>query len=104
MPHFFALTTAFISPLFQTFYFVKVGILCKLPCTNFSLISGSQVYLPIDTLLEKMQGWGGATYGEMGVEGLEEMHYERLGDTTERLEELTITKRFVGTGKFCALT
>jgi len=29
VPHFLALTTAFIAPLFQTFYFVKVGILCK---------------------------------------------------------------------------
>lgn len=25
------LTTALISPLFQTFYFVKIGIFCTLP-------------------------------------------------------------------------
>lgn len=84
IPHFIALTTAFISPLFQTFYFVKVGILY--------------------TILEKLQGWGGQTYGEMGVEGIEEMHAHRIGDTPDRYDELTITKRFVGTGKLRILS
>lgn len=51
-----------------------------------------------DTLLEKMQGWGSQQYGDMSVEGIEAMHYERIGDTVEQLDALTITKRFAGTG------
>lgn len=46
-----------------------------------------------------MQGWAGQTYGEMNVEGLEQMHEERLGDTISRLDDLTITKRFGGTAR-----
>ncbi|ORY42977.1 hypothetical protein BCR35DRAFT_311239 [Leucosporidium creatinivorum] len=73
IPHFLQLTTAFITPIFQTFYFIKVGVLY--------------------TLLEKMQGWGASTYGDLSVEGIEAMHYERLGDTVEQMEALTVTKR-----------
>lgn len=47
-----------------------------------------------------MQGWAGATYGEMNVENLEQMHMERIGDTVEQLDSLTVTKRFAGTGAF----
>ncbi|KAK4696255.1 hypothetical protein P7C70_g8409, partial [Phenoliferia sp. Uapishka_3] len=82
LPHFMQLTTAFIAPIFQTFYFIKVGILY--------------------TLLEKMQTWAGATYGEMGMQQLESMHFERLGDTIEQLDALTVTKRFAGTAKLVA--
>ena len=78
LPHLLALTTAFITPLFQTFYFVKVGILY--------------------TLLEKMQGFQGENFGELPIEHLEEMHASKIGDTQERIESLTVSKRFVGTG------
>lgn len=101
IPHFLQLTTAFISPLFQTFYFVKVGILCKFQVSDRGLLLAIwQLIRYTDTILEKIQSWGGQTYGEMGVEGLEEMHAHRIGDTAERYEELTINKRFVGTGKY----
>lgn len=45
-----------------------------------------------------MQGWSSGTYGEMGMDQLESMHYERLGDTIEQLDALSVTKRFAGTG------
>ncbi|KDE04005.1 hypothetical protein MVLG_05507 [Microbotryum lychnidis-dioicae p1A1 Lamole] len=79
IPHFLRLTTAFISPIFQTFYFIKVGILY--------------------TMLDKMQSWGSQHYGDMSIQGIESMHYERLGDAVERLEALTITKRYVGSAR-----
>ncbi|KAK4057001.1 BAR adaptor protein Hob1 [Microbotryomycetes sp. JL221] len=79
IPHFLQLTTAFITPIFQTFYFIKVGILY--------------------TLLEKINGWGTQTYGELSVDGLEAMHYERLGDAVEQLDSLTITKRMGNTAR-----
>lgn len=82
LPHLLALTTAFVAPLFQTFYFVKVGILY--------------------TLLEKMKGFQGATFGELPIEHIMEMHADRLGDTPQQIEELTIVKRFVGTGALLA--
>lgn len=54
-----------------------------------------------DTLLEKMQSFTTSTYGPdaVGVDGLETMHYERMGDVAERIDALTITKRFVSTGE-----
>lgn len=52
-----------------------------------------------DTLLEKMQAWSSQVYGDMSIDGLESMHYERLGDVGERLEALSVTKRFTSTGK-----
>lgn len=45
-----------------------------------------------------MNTWGGATYGDLSVEGIEGMHFERLGDTPERMEALTITKRLGPSG------
>lgn len=45
-----------------------------------------------------MQGFTAEMYGELDIQHLEQMHDERLGDTTERIEALTVTKRFVGTG------
>lgn len=52
-----------------------------------------------DTLLEKMQGWGASTYGDLSVEGIEAMHFERLGDTVEQIEALTVTKRLGPSGE-----
>ncbi|GAA5961939.1 hypothetical protein JCM8115_001617 [Rhodotorula mucilaginosa] len=82
IPQFLALSSSFIAPIFQTFYFIEVGILY--------------------TLLEKMQSFTTSTYGPdaVGVDGLETMHYERMGDVAERIDALTITKRFVSTAKF----
>ncbi|GAA5859509.1 hypothetical protein JCM1840_004646 [Sporobolomyces johnsonii] len=80
IPHFLALSSTFISPVFQTFYYIEVGILY--------------------TLLEKMQSWASQVYGDMSVDGLESMHFERLGDVGERLEALSVTKRFTSTAKF----
>lgn len=57
-----------------------------------------------DTILEKINGWGQQTYGDLSIEGIESMHYERLGDTVEQLEALTITKRMGNTGEWLALT
>ncbi|KAK4052468.1 BAR adaptor protein Hob1 [Microbotryomycetes sp. JL201] len=79
IPHFLQLTTAFITPIFQTFYFIKVGILY--------------------TLLEKINGWGGQTYGDLSIDGIEAMHYERLGDTVDQLDALTITRRMGNTAR-----
>lgn len=45
IPHFLQLTTAFITPIFQTFYFIKVGILCELDA-----ILGLALYLNADSL------------------------------------------------------
>lgn len=47
-----------------------------------------------------MQGWAGETYGQMDMDQLESMHFERIGDTVEQLDALTVTKRFAGTGTF----
>ena len=49
-----------------------------------------------------MQSFTTSTYGPdaVGVDGLETMHYERMGDVAERIDALTITKRFVSTGEF----
>ncbi|GAA5846829.1 hypothetical protein JCM5353_005344 [Sporobolomyces roseus] len=80
IPRFIALSSTFISPIFQTFYYIEVGILY--------------------TLLEKMQAWSSQVYGDMSIEGLESMHYERLGDVGERLEALSVTKRFTSTARF----
>ncbi|GAA5944260.1 BAR and SH3 domain-containing protein [Sporobolomyces koalae] len=80
IPRFIALSSTFISPIFQTFYYIEVGILY--------------------TLLEKMQAWSRQVYGDMSIEGLETMHYERLGDVGERLEALSVTKRFTSTARF----
>ncbi|GAA6060837.1 hypothetical protein JCM10212_005255 [Sporobolomyces blumeae] len=80
IPRFIALSSTFISPIFQTFYFIEVGILY--------------------TLLEKLQGWAIQVYGDTSVDGLETMHYERLGDVGERLEALSVTKRFTSTARF----
>ncbi|GAA6048803.1 hypothetical protein JCM3770_003630 [Rhodotorula araucariae] len=80
IPHFLALSTSLITPIFQTFYYIEVGVLY--------------------TLLEKMQAFTGQTYGDLSVEGLETMHYERSGDAPERIENLAITKRFTSTAKF----
>ncbi|GAA5856916.1 hypothetical protein JCM8547_008463 [Rhodosporidiobolus lusitaniae] len=81
VPHFLALSTSFITPLFTTFYFIQIGILY--------------------TLLEKMQGFSTGTYGAdaSDVSGLESFHYEKMGDTGERIEALTITKRFTSTAR-----
>lgn len=46
-----------------------------------------------------MQAWSSQVYGDMSIEGLETMHYERLGDVGERLEALSVTKRFTSTGE-----
>ncbi|SCV71418.1 BQ2448_3006 [Microbotryum intermedium] len=83
IPHFLRLTTAFISPIFQTFYFIKIGILWSFT----------------DTMLDKMQAWGSQHYGDMSIQGIESMHYERLGDAVERLDALTITKRYMGSAE-----
>ncbi|GAA5961493.1 hypothetical protein JCM3765_003606 [Sporobolomyces pararoseus] len=80
IPRFIQLSSTFISPVFQTFYYIEVGILY--------------------TLLEKMQTWSSQVYGDMSIEGLETMHYERLGDVGERLEALSVTKRFTSTARF----
>ncbi|BGP42113.1 BAR adaptor protein Hob1 [Rhodotorula kratochvilovae] len=80
IPHFLALSTSLITPIFQTFYYIEVGVLY--------------------TLLEKMQSFTGQTYGDLSVEGLETMHYERSGDAPEQIENLSITKRFTSTAKF----
>ncbi|GAA5883789.1 hypothetical protein JCM16303_002373 [Sporobolomyces ruberrimus] len=80
IPRFIALSSTFISPVFQTFYYIEVGILY--------------------TLLEKMQSWSSQVYGDLSIEGLESMHYERLGDVGERLEALSVTKRFTSTARF----
>lgn len=55
---------------------------------------------PTDTLLEKMQAFATSTYGAdaLATDGLETMHYERMGDVPERIEALSITKRFTSTG------
>lgn len=45
-----------------------------------------------------MQGFTSEMFGELDIAHLEEMHADRMGDTVERLEELTVVKRFVGTG------
>ncbi|KAI5480894.1 BAR adaptor protein [Pseudohyphozyma bogoriensis] len=82
IPHFFQLSTAFIAPLFQTFYFIKVGILY--------------------TLLEKIQGWAGETYGDMNIEGLEQMHMSRFGEAAQAFDEMTINKRSGGTARIMA--
>jgi amphiphysin len=49
-----------------------------------------------------MQSFTTSTYGPdaVGVDGLETMHYERMGDVAERIDALTITKRFVSTGEY----
>ncbi|TNY19621.1 hypothetical protein DMC30DRAFT_451839, partial [Rhodotorula diobovata] len=80
IPHFLALSTSLITPIFQTFYYIEVGVLY--------------------TLLEKMQAFTGQTYGDLSVEGLETMHFERSGDAPERIEGLSITKRFTSTARF----
>lgn len=100
IPHFLALSTSLITPIFQTFYYIEVGILCALrPLSLLSFV------LPLltrpsrtDTLLEKMQAFTGQTFGDFSIEGLETMHYERLGDAAERIDALSITKRFTSTG------
>ncbi|KAL8283731.1 hypothetical protein RQP46_005526 [Phenoliferia psychrophenolica] len=99
LPHFMQLTTAFVSPLFQTFYFIKASS-CLGGNFDQSLIPCTSLQVGIlYTLLEKMQGWAGATYGEMGMDQLESMHFERLGDTIEQLDALSVTKRFAGTAR-----
>ncbi|GAA5897652.1 amphiphysin [Sporobolomyces salmoneus] len=80
IPRFIQLSSTFITPVFQTFYYIEVGILY--------------------TLLEKMQAWSSQVYGDMSIDGLETMHYERLGDVGERLEALSVTKRFTSTARF----
>ncbi|POY71618.1 hypothetical protein BMF94_5311 [Rhodotorula taiwanensis] len=82
IPQFLAMSNSFIAPIFQTFYFIEVGILY--------------------TLLEKMQTFTTSTFGPdaVGVDGLESMHYERMGDVADRIEALTITKKFVSTARF----
>ncbi|BGP57040.1 BAR adaptor protein Hob1 [Rhodotorula sphaerocarpa] len=82
IPQFLNMSSSFIAPIFQTFYFIEVGILY--------------------TLLEKLQSFATNTYGPdaLATEGLESMHYERMGDVAERIEALSITKRMVSTAKF----
>ncbi|GAA5840539.1 hypothetical protein JCM9279_007359 [Rhodotorula babjevae] len=80
IPHFLALSTSLITPIFQTFYYIEVGILY--------------------TLLEKMQAFTGQTYGDLSVDNLESMHYERSGDAPEQIENLSITKRITSTARF----
>ncbi|BGP26538.1 BAR adaptor protein Hob1 [Rhodotorula toruloides] len=82
IPHFLALSTSLISPIFQTFYYIEIGILY--------------------TLLDKLQAFATSTYGAdaLAVDGLETMHHERMGDVPERIEALSITKRFTSTAKF----
>lgn len=58
--------------------------------------------LVADTVLEKINAWGQQTYGDLSIEGIEAMHYERLGETVERLEALTITKRMGNTARLMA--
>ncbi|GAA5837372.1 hypothetical protein JCM11251_002092, partial [Rhodosporidiobolus azoricus] len=81
VPHFLALSSTFITPIFQTYYYIQVGILY--------------------TLLEKMQGFATQTYGAdaMDVSGLETFHFEKMGDTGEQIEALQITKRFTSTAR-----
>ncbi|BGP18419.1 BAR adaptor protein Hob1 [Rhodosporidiobolus nylandii] len=81
IPHFLALSTTLITPIFQTFYYIEVGILY--------------------TLLEKLQAFSTSTYGAdaSDVSNLEGYHYEKLGDTQERIEALSITKRLASTAR-----
>ncbi|GAA5913470.1 hypothetical protein JCM6882_001969 [Rhodosporidiobolus microsporus] len=81
IPHFLALSSTFITPIFQTYYYIQVGILY--------------------TLLEKMQGFSTQTYGaDAGdVSGLETFHFEKMGDTAEQIEALQITKRYTSTAR-----
>jgi len=103
IPHFLALSTSLITPIFQTFYYIEVGILCASLASSRAL-SPSPTLTPTlspraaDTLLEKMQAFTGQTYGDLSVDNLESMHYERSGDAPEQIENLSITKRFTSTG------
>ncbi|GAA6010643.1 hypothetical protein JCM10207_007780 [Rhodosporidiobolus poonsookiae] len=81
VPHFLALSSTFITPLFNTFYFIEVGILY--------------------TLLEKLQTFATQTFGADAndVSGLETFHYEKQGDAAEKIEALAITKRMTSTAR-----
>lgn len=80
LPRFFELSTAFITPLFQSFYFLQLQVLY--------------------TMLEKLQAFAGSKYD---LQGDAVATYEsQIGDAAEQLEALTITKRFVSTAKLMA--
>jgi amphiphysin len=130
IPHFLALSTSFITPLFQSYYFIQIGILCTCSLARLRFLHGGCVRrahtvltnysLRADTLLEKMQSFSTSTYGaDAGdVSGLESFRafpsfslpfrpfsqppladFEKMGDTQERIEALTITKRITSTAR-----
>ena len=81
IPRFLQLTTAFISPLFHSFFYMQLNILY--------------------TTYGKLQQFSEGRF-DLNQTDIESIYLERLGDTHSRIEELTITKRPAPTAKIIA--
>jgi len=78
LPQFFELCTAFITPLFDSFYYMQLQV--------------------IYVMLEKFQAFSGGKYDMSG--DVEQNYLAKLGDTAEQIENMAITKRFGSTAIF----
>ncbi|KNZ51290.1 hypothetical protein VP01_400g14 [Puccinia sorghi] len=81
IPRFLQLTTAFISPLFHSFFYMQLNILY--------------------TTYGKLQQFSEGRF-DLNQTDIENIYLERLGDTHSRIEELTIIKRPPPTAKVIA--
>ncbi|PLW16008.1 hypothetical protein PCANC_16595 [Puccinia coronata f. sp. avenae] len=81
IPRFLQLTTAFISPLFHSFFYMQLNILY--------------------TTYGKLQQFSEGRF-DLNQTDIESIYIERLADTHSRIEELTITKRAPPTAKVIA--
>ncbi|WVO16121.1 hypothetical protein L204_103788 [Cryptococcus depauperatus] len=78
LPHFLALATRFIDPLFHSFYYMQLNV----------------YYI----IMEKIQSFADGKY-DLTRKDIENIYLEQRGDAAERMEDLQVTKRIVSTAK-----
>ncbi|KZO99677.1 BAR-domain-containing protein [Calocera viscosa TUFC12733] len=84
LPQFMVMATRFIDPLFHSFYYMQLNIF----------------YL----MLEKINGFAGGKYDvTLQPADVAAAYEERVGDTRDNVEALTITKRTMPTAKLLAM-
>lgn len=101
LPHFFQLSTSFIEPIFHSFYYMQY-VPFPVPLTHRHLADPLSTFARLNCfylMQEKLQSFADGKY-DLSRTDVENVYFEQRGDAAEHLEELTITKRMVSTGRF----
>lgn len=90
LPRFFEHATNFVTPLFQSFYYLQLQVL-------YTMLECVEGLVALVDAHRKSQAFASGRY-ELGA-NVEDTYHAQLGDAAEQLEALTITKRYVSTAK-----